>query len=508
MKTSLKAGAFVSYVYTFAHIAVQLIYVPILLAYIGQTEYGLYQLVGSIMSYIVSINGVLSTGVGRYYCMYRAEGDEKRAENSLAIARRVYRVLSVITVIAVALLIPIMNMLYSSSLAPNQLEELSLMLVVLGFNSIVTMNNTVSIAAISAHERFVFLKGSQLAAVVVQPLIVVMLVSVLPNALMVTLVILFVNISCAAVQRFYARKILNIHWEYQGFDKCLVKGIIGLSATIMLVTVADQIFWKTDQLIIGYFMGADPVAIYAIGAQIYSVYMCIGVAVSSVFLPRISNLYHGSHDMEAVSSLFIKVGRLSTVVCLFVLGGFVVLGRDFITLWAGEGFGDSYWIAIIIMVPFTIDIIQNLGLTILQVMDRYLFRGVMYLVVALLNIPLTIVLLNEIGLLGAAISTAIAVFIGSGVIMNAYYHQAVKLDICRFWREVGKVSVPLLLTVVLFGMLLNVFRLTTNQWLGFFLACLLYVVLFCVALWTFGLNDYEKSMFGSFLKRFKIKDSQ
>ena len=56
----------VSYIYSFVSIVVSLVYVPLLLNGIGEEEYGLYQLVGSVMSYIVSINGVLSAGVGRF----------------------------------------------------------------------------------------------------------------------------------------------------------------------------------------------------------------------------------------------------------------------------------------------------------------------------------------------------------------------------------------------------------------------------------------------------------
>ncbi len=47
------------------------------------------------MSYIVSINGILSAGVGRFYCKYMAEGKNDLMENTLAIARRLYWVLSV-----------------------------------------------------------------------------------------------------------------------------------------------------------------------------------------------------------------------------------------------------------------------------------------------------------------------------------------------------------------------------------------------------------------------------
>lgn len=91
---SRKNGVLISYFYTAAQIIVQLVYVPLLLSCIGRSEYGLYQLVGSVMSYVVSINSVLASGVGRYYCMYKVDGDENMAENTLAIAKRMYWVLS------------------------------------------------------------------------------------------------------------------------------------------------------------------------------------------------------------------------------------------------------------------------------------------------------------------------------------------------------------------------------------------------------------------------------
>ena len=81
-----KQGIVISYAYTLAQIVVNFLYIPLLLSIIGQDEYGLYQTVGPIMSYVVSINSVLSAGVGRYYSMYKAEGDERMMENTLAIA--------------------------------------------------------------------------------------------------------------------------------------------------------------------------------------------------------------------------------------------------------------------------------------------------------------------------------------------------------------------------------------------------------------------------------------
>ena len=42
-----KAGVFLSYAYTVVQVAVNLVYVPLLLSTVGASEYGLYQLIGS-----------------------------------------------------------------------------------------------------------------------------------------------------------------------------------------------------------------------------------------------------------------------------------------------------------------------------------------------------------------------------------------------------------------------------------------------------------------------------
>lgn len=488
-------GVLISYAYTVVQIIVQLIYVPILLSCIGQSEYGIYQLIGSVMAYIVSINSVLAAGVGRYYCMYMAEGDSLKMENTLAIAKRMYLIMSVATMAIMGVLAILFRSVYATSFTASQLDECCIMLLILGVNCIVTMNNTINISVLTANERFLFLKGTQLLSLVLQPAIVVLLTRVCPYAVTICAVVLGLNILCATAQRMYSKSVLNASWEYHGWDRALAKGLLGFSVSVVLVTVADQIFWKTDQLIVGFMYGPGPVAVYSVGAQVYSAYMYIGIAIASVFLPRVSELYHRDHDMEAISNLFIKVGRLTFMVCIAVLGGFAVLGPDFMMLWAGNGYSNSYIIAIVVMVPFTIDIVQNLGLTILQVVNKYYFRGVMYLLIAIANVVLTIILLNVVGLVGAALSTAVAMFIGNGLIMNWYYRRKVGLDILHFWREIGRLTIVALPIIAIFALLYWNLPIGRGTWVGLVLSAIVYLLIFVVALWYFGINEYEKTLF-------------
>lgn len=60
-----RTGIVLSYVYTVAQVVVNLLYVPILLRGIGDSEYGLYQIIGSVMAYILLMNSTFSGGVTR-----------------------------------------------------------------------------------------------------------------------------------------------------------------------------------------------------------------------------------------------------------------------------------------------------------------------------------------------------------------------------------------------------------------------------------------------------------
>ena len=486
-------GVIVSYVYSAVQIIVQLLYVPILLNGIGQSEYGLYQFVGSIMSYLTIINTVLAAGVTKYYSKAFIEGDKTLMENTLAIAKRLYWIISAIAVAVIALVGTIVVRAYANSFTTAQLNEMSLMFTVLAADMVVVMNNTISIAAITANERFVFLRLTQLMTAVCQPVLVIVLMRFWPSALMVTLMTFSANLLCAILQRLFAQNVLKTGYTLHYFDKKLVRDLLLFSSTVVLVSLSDQVFWKSGQLILGFFYGADTIAVFAIGAQIYSVYMVLGTTVASVFLPRVTDLVlHSNNKSDALSALFIKVGRISFYVSFLVLVGFAIFGKEFIRLWAGEAYGDAYLVALIVMVPFTIDIIQNLGLTILQVVDKYQFRGYMNMSIAVVNVLVSIPLAQRYGCVGVACSTAISIFAGNGVLMNWYYKRSIGLNIKLFWKEIAKIAIPLSFVGVSSWLVWEF--VGAHGWISLVTGALLFVAAYGAVSVLFCLNDEEKRM--------------
>lgn len=495
-----KKGVIISYAYTIIHMVVNIAYVPVLLSYLGTDEYGLYQLVASLFSYIVVFESSVSGSITKFYCEAVALEDKVKKENVLAIARRIYNVISIVILFAGIGAMYIFRNVYSNTFTEAQLNESVWMLLVLVLNYIVTLKNLPYVASINAHERFFFLKMVAIIVQLLQPLVSILILNKNPYALTVVLVQFIINVCMAIVRWGYAKFQLRIKVIFHYWDKELANGILHLTLALLLSNIADQIFWKTDQLILGKMIGTVAVTLYSIAAQIYMNYMNVGLTVSSVFLPKLTKLYTEGKYKE-ISDLFISVGRISFQLLFLVLSGFFIFGQEFIRLWVGSEQQEAYWVALIIMVPFTIDIAQNLGLSILKVMNRYSFRANMYLIGALVNIISTVFMVRLWDILGAAISTALTMFITSGVILNIYYYKRIGLDIKGFWKNICEIVLKIL-PVVLVGYLVN------NQLIDFkdsfimlTVKILLYVCVYAIVSRKFIFNDSEISYLNSIMNK-------
>lgn len=123
-----KKGAILSYIQVVLSVAVSVIYVPVLLRYLGQSEYGLYQIVGSFFSYVTVFESCMSAGVLRNYCNALGKQDKQLADETLSTARSIYRLmaagmagLGVVVILGFGLFMPVPLRGRNSRRAPSSL---------------------------------------------------------------------------------------------------------------------------------------------------------------------------------------------------------------------------------------------------------------------------------------------------------------------------------------------------------------------------------------------------
>jgi O-antigen/teichoic acid export membrane protein len=168
----VKAGALLSYASIFVSIIIGLLYTPIMLRLLGQSEYGLYSLIGSVVGYLSILDLGLGNAIVRYTARNRAVGD-KEAESSLnGMFIALYSVIAVLTIAIGAVLYINIDNMFAASLSAIELQKAKIMMLLLIFNFAVSFPLGVFSSLIQAHEKFVFFKLLGIVRSVLNPLII------------------------------------------------------------------------------------------------------------------------------------------------------------------------------------------------------------------------------------------------------------------------------------------------------------------------------------------------
>lgn len=496
-----KIGILISYINILLQTIINFIYVPILLYYIGKSEYGLYQLIGSFIAYFSIMDFGLTSAVVRFYTKYKALNDKVNMENVLAISSRCYAVITVILFIIGYICYLFMDDIFYNSMTLSEISSAKDIFILLLLNIVVTISTMIFRAIINAHEKFLFLKGIETIQLVLQPILVIVILQEYPYAFSVALVQTVLNIFLSISRCIYCFRILNVRIKYHYWDKTLFKEFRKLALSIFAVTLIDQVFFKTNQIILGIISGTSAVAVYAIASLIYMNYMALSLAISGVYLPYVTEMISRKDSIKIISNLFINIGRWQYFLLAAISSGFFIFGKVFIDFWAGKGFEDAYYITLLIIVPFTIDLTQNIGLSILQAQNKYDFRAKVYFCMGIFNLCLAIPLAKMYGGIGCAFATGLSMFIGNGLIMNWYYLKITKLEIGRFWKNIGRITIGVVIVTII-GYVFNRMIEDKNT-VVFIMKLLIYTLLYIGIMYKFFMNIEEKSKIKSLVLKFK-----
>lgn len=233
-------------------------------------------------------------------------------------------------------------------------------------------------------------------------------------------------------------------------------------------------------------------AVYNIGASFNTYVTSLATAISGLLVPRLTEMVVKDAPKEQFTEIFIKVGRLQFIIVSFIVSAFVAFGRQFIALWAGPGYGDSYYVALLTMIPVTIPLIQNTGLNILYALNKHKFRSIVYACIAILNVGLTFWWVEGYGIIGAAMATCIAYVLGNILIINWYYYKRIGLDIPLFWKNILKMCPVMIVMGTVWWFLLN--AISVNSWLVFFLMATAYTAVYFLLTYRFMMNQYERDI--------------
>lgn len=502
MKNSkeIKLGAILSYIIILANMIIGVLYTPILTEKLGQSEYGLYSLVTSIISYLTILDFGFGNAIIIYTARYRVKNEREKQEKLHGMFVLIYSIIGIIAGIIGVFIWINADSLFANSMNAEEIRKAKILLGILTFNLIVTFPLSVFSSIITAYEKFVFAKILNLARIILNPIIMIILLNIGFRSVGLVILTTILNITTLILNYFYCRKKLKIKLKFGKLDFSLLRDIMTYSVWVFLNSIMDKINWALDQFILGVYVGTVAVAVYSIAGNLNQMYVNFSTAISGVLLPRVTEMEERKASDKEFTDVFIKTGRIQYIVMALIISGFILYGREFINiLWVGPDYDQSYFIACLLMIPSTVPLIQNVGLNILQAKNKYKFRVIILLIFAVINVIISIILAQIYGGFGAAMGTAISNILGQIIFMNIFYYKYIKIDILLFWKNILKMSIPMLVAVIIAILIKQVWKINTSIVLIF--QIVIYTCVYAICVWTKSMNYEEKNMIKKLLKR-------
>lgn len=492
-RNEVKIGAILSYIIIILNMLIGILYTPLLTSKLGQSEYGLYSLVSSIISYLTILDFGFGNAIVIYTSRYIARKEKDKEEKLHGMFLIIYSIIGVIAGIIGILLTFNVNNLFGATMSEDELHKAKILMSILTLNLMFTFPLSVFASIITAYEKFIFAKTLNIIRTILNPILVLILLNFGYKSIALVILTTIFNLITLIINLVYCKTKLNIKLRFGKIDKILLKEIMAYSVWIFLNSIMDKINWNIDQFILGMVSGTVVVAIYSVAGKLNQMYLNFSTAITGVLLPKVTQMEAKNASDKEFTEVFIKTGRIQYLILALIISGFILFGREFINImWVGPEYDNAYIIACILMVPLTVPLIQNIGLNIIQAKNQYKYRVKVLLIFALVNLVISIFLAKLFGGIGAALGTAISIIVGQIIFMNIFYYKKIHIDIPKFWKEILKITIPIVISMTIVYIIKMV--IPANTVLKIMLEIIIYIVLYGIIVWVFAMNHYEKDL--------------
>lgn len=498
MDNSIKKGALISYFTIFVNIVTGLLYTPWMIRQIGVSDYGLYALIISFLSYFLLDFG-LGTAVSRYVSKYKEEGRVEEISNLMSVVIKVFVVIDFFIFLALFVCFFYISNIFTG-LTAEEIEKFKIVYCIAGGFSLLTFPFSYLNGILIAFEKFVTLKTCDLA----QRLLIVLLVVISLCLGYGLYALVFVNSSIGLLMAIY--KIVYISkWgtikiKFKFFNWQLLKELLKFSAWVFVISIASRLMYNIIPTLLGRYSNSVEISKFSIAMMIEGYVYTFAGALNGLFLPKVMRLTINPDSGDKLTELMIRVGRFQLVIVGAIITGFLLLGKNFVLLWLGDGFEISYWVTMCLITPGIISLIEEIGNTALIAANELKYRAFLFIGASIISMVGGYFLIPYYGALGAGIAVNISLIFCHIIGMNVLYARKLKVNILKFFKKSIVSYLPIVFLSMFFAFILS--RLNyDNTWLSFILVACCYVVVYLVLVWLLFLNRDEKSMFLSIITK-------
>ncbi|MDE6215508.1 MAG: hypothetical protein K2G43_03640 [Bacteroides sp.] len=457
---------------------------------LGVEDFGIFNVVGGIISLMAFINGSMSVATQRYLTYELGKGTEGQFNKVFNIAVYIHAIIAVIVLImaetvGVWFVNTQLNIPEVRMGAANWVYQATILTTILG------MLQTPYNAAIVSHEHMHVYAYVGLGETFTKLFIVLGLFYYPYDRLAVWgFVFFFIQLCSSLIYRLYCiRKFDNCTLKRNTWDSQLVKSMLGFTGWNMFGTVAWTLKDQGASVLLNIFGGPAVNAARGVSGQVTGAVKGLVGGFQSAVNPQLTKTY-AANDSAATCRLLCKSSKFSYFLLLLISIPVLLDINFLLDVWLVEVPQYAALFTRIVIVEALFDTLGGPMITSLMATGRIKWYQIIVGSILLLNIPVAYLLLK----LGYPIVTPLIVSLLFIILGNAvrllFCRSMLGLSICTYIRTV---LIPIMIVSVLaFIVPYIIFSIMTEGWWRL-LACSIFSVFFgVVSIYHCGFTDSER----------------
>lgn len=470
---------------------INVILLPIIIYYVGMVDAGIFWFVLALTGYFSLLDLGISTSLVKFIAEYHAKNDKQRVNEVTNTAFFVFFVIGIIGCIGIILVSTFFLKYFNMDAASLSKAKSLAYIVAIFFASQFSLNIFRNVLA-----------GLQRYDILAKITFVISIFNVITTIIVLTMgygiiELIFYTLCVSSIgyviTAIYATKhlpFLEIKRIY--YSKNMLKTVFSLSMLLLLLWIFVRMIYYTDILVITFYLGPAMIAIYVAAWRIYQIPVKLIDIVSDAMIPASSEL-DALQKKRALKMLFIRASKYAFAVIVMLGVPTLFLSKQVITYyvgWAGEDFKLYYWVTNILIISIFFDFINHIAHPILIGMNKVKIFVAMYGVIAIMNLTLSIILVQTMNLYGVALGTLIPFVITAPVIV-AYYLRVFEVNWIDFIKDVllKVISLGILVALILFILLTLYIPRNPIDLIVYYVVC---ISIFVSIFYRFFLEKNEK----------------
>lgn len=468
-----------------------LLLTPIIVDSLGTEQYGIWAVIGSVLAFI----GLLDIGIAPSVIRFSAEQRGRKShEETSALASTALALYFVIFVIAVAITLALAWALPSVIDIPARYVEeaqLALVLVMLGFAFRFPLGLFTSLLA--GQQRYDVINFAGLLSTVLYVAVVAGVLlwrggGVLTLAV-ATMIVTFVRLMWPLA--WVRRELPTLRLRPSLATRVQARTLLSFSGRNFMINVASKVVFSTDVIVVGIVLGSLAAGLYGIPAKLFALAFGIGMAVTTLLFPLLSEL-EGADDRERQRDYLFAGLRMGLAVVLLVSLPLAVLPDRFLAAWLPDGdFDDSVAVLALLMASLVFAQPGYMLTQFLVARGRHGGIAVVRIAAVSVNLILSIVLASLVGIWGVALATLVTEAVATAVVTPLLVRRETGLGIgplARAWlRPIVLAAIAALPTLVAARLL------AIDSLLEFTAVAAVWALVYGAVFWRWGLDERERA---------------